>query len=118
MPNPAIAATVASPRALALIGQLRGIGRYDFRLCRQRGLPLTFTPCTELAELAVEYGQTALYLCAWSAIQHDAEMRNFYRRLRERGKPGNVSVVAVMRKLLVHLNAVARRWTPWAPQAG
>ena len=62
--------------------------------------------------------RSALYLCAWSAIQHDAEMRNFYRRLRERGKPGNVSVVAVMRKLLVHLNAVARRGTPWVPQAG
>ena len=61
--------------------------------------------------------RSALYLCAWSVIQHDKEMRNFYRRLRERGKPGNVSVVAVMRKLLVHLNAVARRGTPWVPQA-
>ncbi len=60
--------------------------------------------------------RSALYLCAWSVIQHDTEMRNFYRRLRERGKPGNVSVVAVMRKLLVQLNAVARRGTPWLPQ--
>ena len=60
----------------------------------------------------------ALYLCAWSAIRHDEQMRRFYRRLRERGKPGNVSVVAVMRKLLLHLNAVARRGTPWVPQAG
>ena len=62
--------------------------------------------------------RSALYLCAWSVIQHDTEMRRFYRRLRERGKPGNVSVVAVMRKLLLHLNAVARRGTPWVPQAG
>ena len=62
--------------------------------------------------------RSALYLCAWSVIQHDPQMRNFYRRLRERGKPGNVSVVAVMRKLLVLLNAVARRGTPWIPQAG
>ena len=29
--------------------------------------------------------------------------------LRQRGKPGNVAVVAVMRKLLLQLNAVARR---------
>lgn len=58
----------------------------------------------------------ALYLCASSAIRHDGQMRRFYQRLLERGKPGNVSVVAVMRKLLLHLNAVARRGTPWVPQ--
>ena len=60
----------------------------------------------------------ALYTCAWSVIRHDTEMRRFYQRLRDRGKPGNVSVAAVMRKLLLHLNAVARRGTPWVPQAG
>ena len=43
----------------------------------------------------------ALYVCALAVIRHDSEMRRFYRRLRERGKPGNVSVVAVMRKLLL-----------------
>ena len=59
--------------------------------------------------------RSALYLCAWSVIRHDTEMRRFYDRLRKRGKPGNVSVVAVMRKLLLHLNAVARRGTPWVP---
>ena len=62
--------------------------------------------------------RSALYLCAWSVIRHDTEMRRFYDRLRKRGKAGNVSVVAVMRKLLLHLNAVARRGTPWVPQAG
>ena len=59
----------------------------------------------------------ALYTCAWTVIQHNPQMRHFYQRLRERGKPGNVSMVAVMRKLLLHLNAVARRGTPWVPQA-
>ena len=33
------------------------------------------------------------------------------------GSPGNVAVVAVMRKLLLQLNAVARRGTPWMSQA-
>ena len=33
----------------------------------------------------------------------------FYRGLRKRGKPGKVALVAVMRKLLLHVNAVARR---------
>ena len=34
------------------------------------------------------------------------------------GSRGNVAVVAVMRKILLQLNAVARRGTPWVPQAG
>ena len=41
-----------------------------------------------------------------------------FDRLRQRGKPGNVSVVAVMRKILLQLNAVACRGTAWVPQAG
>ena len=57
----------------------------------------------------------ALYVCAWAVIRHNSEMRRFYQRLRQRGKPGNVSVVAVMRKLLLQLNAVARRGRPWVP---
>ena len=58
------------------------------------------------------------YMCAWAVIRHDSEMRRFYDRLRQRGKPGNVSVVAVMRKILLQLNAVACRGTPWVPRAG
>ena len=58
----------------------------------------------------------ALYLCAWSVVRVDGELRHFYHSQRQRGKPGNVAVVAVMRKLLLQLNAVARRGTPWVPQ--
>ena len=58
-----------------------------------------------------------LHMCAWAVIHHDSEMRRFYDRLSQRGKPGNVSVVAVMRKILLQLNGVARRGTPWVPQA-
>ena len=60
----------------------------------------------------------ALYLCAWSVVRVDGELRRFYHSLGERGKPGNVAVVAVMRKLLLQLNSMARRGTPWVPQAG
>ena len=63
------------------------------------------------AVLAEQHGE-------WAETRHDSEMRRFYDRLRERGKPGNVSVVAVMRKILLQLNAVAHRGTPWVPQAG
>ena len=51
-------------------------------------------------------------MCALDVIRHDSDMRRFYDWLRERGKPGNVSVVGVMRKILLQLNAVARRGTP------
>jgi hypothetical protein len=34
------------------------------------------------------------------------DFRPFFQRLRARGKPYRVVLVAVMRKLLVHLNAV------------
>ena len=55
----------------------------------------------------------ALYICAWAVLRVEGEMRHFYRRLRKHGKPGKVALVAVARKLLLQLNAVARRGTPW-----
>ena len=50
-------------------------------------------------------------------IQVAGELRRFYQNLRQRGKPGNVALVAVMRKLLLQLNPLARRGTPWVPLA-
>ena len=58
----------------------------------------------------------ALYICAWVVLRIDGDLRDFYQRLRERGKPGKVATIAVARKLLMQLNAVARRGTPWVRQ--
>lgn len=57
----------------------------------------------------------ALYMAALSAIRFNPELKGFYRRLRRRGKLGKVALVAVMRKLLLQLHALARRGTPWVP---
>ena len=54
-----------------------------------------------------------LYLAALAAIRYNDDLRRFYQGLRQRGKPGKVAVVAVMRKLLLVLNAIAHRGTPW-----
>ena len=54
-----------------------------------------------------------LYLAALSAVRHNEELGRFYHGLRNRGKTGKVALVAVMRKLLLVLNAVAHRGTPW-----
>ena len=55
----------------------------------------------------------ALYMSALSVIRYDSGIKTFYLRLRRRGKPGKVALVAVMRKQLLMLNAVAKRGTPW-----
>lgn len=49
-----------------------------------------------------------LFNPARAAIRHDPEIAAFCRRLRQKGKPGKLVLTAVMRKLLVRLNATMR----------
>lgn len=49
-----------------------------------------------------------LYMAALAGLRHEPALRTFYLRLRERGKPAKVAIVAVMRKMLVILNARMR----------
>src|SRR5688500_4897599 len=51
-----------------------------------------------------------LFNPARTAIRHDPEIAAFCRRLRGKGKPGKLVLTAVMRKLLVRLNAMLRDW--------
>lgn len=64
-----------------------------------------------------------LYMAVLSAIQHDPSMKQFYQHLVEHGrKPRKVALVAVMRKMLVRLNAKMREYyhqlegSSWQPQ--
>jgi transposase len=50
----------------------------------------------------------ALYVAALPAIRFDPAIKAFYTGLRNRGKPGKVAVVAVIRKMLIILNARMR----------
>lgn len=50
----------------------------------------------------------ALYVAALPAIRFDPHIRAFYEKLRDKGKPGKVAVVAVMRKMIIILNARLR----------
>ena len=47
-----------------------------------------------------------LYMPAVAALRWNPDLAEVYRRLRERGKPGKVALVAVMRKLIVLANTV------------
>ncbi len=49
-----------------------------------------------------------LYMAAMSAMRHEPRLRDFYQSLQARGKEGKVAIVAVMRKMLVMLNARVR----------
>lgn len=58
----------------------------------------------------------AFYMAALSVIRTDTDLGRWYQGLRRRGKPGKVAVVAVMRKRLLRLHAIARRGTPWVAE--
>ncbi len=49
--------------------------------------------------------RVALYMCALSAVRYNPILKEFYQRLLAKGKPGKVALTAVMRKLLVYMNA-------------
>jgi len=52
--------------------------------------------------------RTALFMAAMSARQHDQQMRAFYQRLIKNGKKPIVAITAIMRKMIVILNARMR----------
>ena len=60
----------------------------------------------------------ALFNAARSAIAHPSPFRDFYDRLvNTNSRPGKVALVAVMRKILVTANAVARDRQAWRASA-
>lgn len=56
-----------------------------------------------------------LYMAAVSATRCNPVIRAFYQRLKARGKPGKVALVACARKLLAILNTLARTGQHWDP---
>lgn len=60
--------------------------------------------------------RTMLYMAATTAVRSNPVIRDFYQRLKSRGKPHKVAMVACMRKMLTILNAMVRQSTPWTPE--
>ncbi len=102
-----------------LIAELPELGRYDSKsLTALVGLaPWSRDSGKQRGYRAIRGGRAnvrkAIYMAAVSAIRSTGPLRHFYQRLKSRGKPGKVALVAVMRKLLLILNAIAHRGTPW-----
>ena len=60
--------------------------------------------------------RTMLYMAALSAIRHNPTIRDFYHRLKSKGKLFKGALTACMRKLLVILNTLVRNDCLWQPQ--
>lgn len=50
-----------------------------------------------------------LFMAATIAMTHNEHLKAFYQRLKAKGKPHKVCIVALMRKLLIHLQSIARK---------
>jgi transposase len=124
-----IAVQLKAQRGLAPLGSLRGagpvlqvtlacelpeLGRLDGKaIAKLAGVaPLARDSGTWRGSRAIWGGRAeirrALYMSALTAMRHEPPLRDFYQRLRERGKAAKVAIVAVMRKMLVILNARMR----------
>lgn len=105
---------VAQTTARALLAELPEIGRVDRREIASLGglASRVHRSGSTDRRRGVVPGRTAvkviLFNPARTAMRWDPEIRAFRDRLRARGKPGKVIMVAVMRKLLVRLNAAVR----------
>lgn len=55
----------------------------------------------------------SLYMATLVAIRHNTLIKSFYKRLREKGKPGKVALVACMRKLVTILNQMIMHNNFW-----
>jgi transposase len=61
--------------------------------------------------------RNVLYMGALVGVRYNPVLKTFYQRLRAKGKPAKVALVACMRKLLTILNVMVRTQTPWQPQS-
>ncbi len=47
----------------------------------------------------------SLYMCVISSLRGNGVLKDYYDRLKSRGKPSKVALTACMRKLIIHLNS-------------
>jgi transposase len=138
----AIAALVASDAGLArkaeIVGSIPGVSRVTAAAILAEMPELgtleaaTAASLTGLAPFTRESGKwkaqakigggrgdlrRALYLPALSAARFNPDLKAVYDRLRARGKPAKVALVAVMRKLVILANVLVRDDRIWQNRA-
>lgn len=114
---------VGSVVSTALVGFLPELGTPDRRkIAALVGVaPFSCDSGVRKGKRAVWGGRaqvrSALYMSVLAGLRRNDQIRSFYQRLRERGKPAKVALVACMRKLLTIFNAMTRDRSPWRPQS-
>lgn len=91
------------------IAALVGVVPYDFDSGRMRGLRCIWGGRARIRRV--------LFMAAQVAAMHNPVLKAFKQRLLDKGKKPKVAIVAVMRKLIVMLNAMVRDNAPWQPNA-
>lgn len=105
---------VAQTTARALFAKLPELGRLDRKEITALGglAPRIHQSGRTKRTRGLDPGRDSikviLFNPARTAMRYDPQIRAFCDNLRARGKPGKVIMVAVMRKMLVQLNAIVR----------
>lgn len=106
--------------AATLLGELPELGRLTGKeIAALAGLaPRTKQSGSKHYRATTAYGRpgvrAVLFNAARCAIRHNPHLKAFYDRLvLDNRRPGKVALTAVMRKILVTLNAIAREHKPW-----
>lgn len=114
---------VAEQTARGLLAVLPELGRFGCKQITALGglAPRVHESGSIRKRRGLAPGRTAikvvLFNPARTAMRFDPQIKQFCSRLRARGKPGKVIMVAVMRKMLVRLNAQLRDAMAKAPAA-
>jgi transposase len=90
------------------IAALVGVVPYDFDSGKMKGLRCIFGGRAELRRV--------LFMAAQAAAMWNPALKAFKQRLLAAGKRPKVAIVAVMRKLIITLNAMLRDNRPWQPR--
>lgn len=105
---------VGPKSAQAILAMLPEIGKLDRRkIAALVGVaPITRSSGSSLNAASITGGRKALrdilFMAALSASSHNPTFKAFYDRLRADGKPHKLALVAVIRKLIVTLNAMIK----------
>lgn len=59
--------------------------------------------------------RNTLHMCVIAAIRHPGPIRDAYQKLRDRGKPHKLAATAILRKMIVQLNAMLRDQSTYNP---
>lgn len=106
---------VGKVTAWSVIGYMPEIGQIDRgRLASLAGLaPFVSESGKWKGQRRIQGGRAKLrdplYMAASSARIHNEVIREFYERLKAKGKPHKVCIAAAMRKLLLHIQSVVKK---------